>query len=190
MKSVLDDYAAILNSNWLLIRFAPCRQAIELCMRERAYALDTSTYQVLDWDEWINHAAGPDYAMVKTPTRQVPVPQIIVLAKYGGKPERKLSYSKPAVLHRDNHKCLFCGVQLPAPKLTIDHVIPRSRGGKTDFVNAATACEPCNRKKADKTPEEAGMAMRYQPYVPNWSPKLRIPKVPIKECWKPFLAKI
>lgn len=82
--------------------------------------------------------------------------------------ERTSMYVEREVLYaRDRHVCCYCGHQIKTHLLTIDHVMPKSRGGKNIWMNAVSACKPCNHSKADRTPEEAGMPMLYVPYVPN-----------------------
>ena len=71
------------------------------------------------------------------------------------------------LFQRDRNLCLYCGVQFAHASLTRDHVIPASRGGDTIWENCVTACERCNHKKADRTPEEAGMKLLAVPYTPN-----------------------
>jgi len=71
------------------------------------------------------------------------------------------------LFHRDRYLCAFCGSNLPASKLTRDHVIPFSRGGKDTWMNVVTACRSCNERKSDRTPEMARMELLYLPYVPN-----------------------
>jgi hypothetical protein len=75
--------------------------------------------------------------------------------------EREILYA------RDRYICCYCGHKFKPYQLTIDHVHPKSRGGKNIWMNAVSACKPCNHGKADRTPEEAGMPMLYVPYVPN-----------------------
>jgi 5-methylcytosine-specific restriction endonuclease McrA len=79
---------------------------------------------------------------------------------------------------------------MPDVKLTIEHIMPQSRGGPTSWENCVAACEDCNTRKADMTPNEAGMKLRTKPQKPTWTPRLRLPhgKV-IRESWKPFLEK-
>lgn len=79
----------------------------------------------------------------------------------------KLSLSNRYLFRRDNNICMYCGQTFCSSKLTRDHIIPRSRGGKDIWTNCATACTRCNCHKADKTPEEAGMSLIAVPFVPN-----------------------
>jgi 5-methylcytosine-specific restriction endonuclease McrA len=71
------------------------------------------------------------------------------------------------LFRRDNHRCLYCGKRFPTHQLTRDHIIPRSRGGKNDWTNVATACARCNHHKGAQTPEEAAMPLLAVPFKPN-----------------------
>ena len=75
--------------------------------------------------------------------------------------------SNRELFHRDRHLCAYCGEEFTSQKLTRDHVIPLSRGGRDIWMNVVTACRHCNQKKGGRTPERAGMELLYAPYVPN-----------------------
>ena len=77
----------------------------------------------------------------------------------------RVPFSKRNVVQRDLFTCQYCG--LKGKKMTIDHVVPQSRGGKTDFENCVAACKPCNNTKGDRTPNEVSMTLRKQPYQPT-----------------------
>ena len=82
--------------------------------------------------------------------------------------DRETIYADRMILYaRDRHLCAYCGHQFKDYALTIDHVLPRSRGGKNTWVNTVAACKPCNTAKADRTPEEAHMHLLFVPYAPN-----------------------
>ena len=83
----------------------------------------------------------------------------------------RVPYSKRNIMTRDNHICVYCGSK---NELTIDHMIPSSRGGKSTFENCVTACRPCNNKKNDRTPNEAKMYIKKRPYAPTISEFFRI----------------
>jgi hypothetical protein len=81
---------------------------------------------------------------------------------------RETIYADRAILYaRDMHLCAYCGEEFKDFQLTIDHVLPRSRGGKNTWVNTVSACKPCNVEKSDRTPEEAHMPLLYVPYAPS-----------------------
>jgi hypothetical protein len=82
-------------------------------------------------------------------------------------------YTDREILYaRDRNLCAYCGEEFSDFKLTIDHVLPQSRGGKNIWQNCVTACKPCNHSKADRTPEEAHMKLLYVPYAPNMFEKM------------------
>jgi hypothetical protein len=75
--------------------------------------------------------------------------------------------SNRELFHRDRHLCGYCGSVLPGSRLTRDHIVPVSQGGRDGWMNVVTACRPCNQTKSGRTPEQAGMQLLYAPYVPN-----------------------
>ena len=84
----------------------------------------------------------------------------------------RVPFSKKNVLIRDGFKCAYCGGD--GRKLTIDHIVPKSRGGKTDFENCVASCKSCNNKKGSKIPSEANMYLKEKPYQPTIAEFLRL----------------
>jgi len=91
-------------------------------------------------------------------------PIIIRLLKFINFRNRGFRVNRNRIFRRDNHECVYCGSK---KDLTIDHVIPRSRGGRNTWTNLVACCQKCNLKKGDKTPEEAGMKLIFKPYEPS-----------------------
>ncbi|MBB5118313.1 HNH nuclease [Streptomyces eurocidicus] len=95
---------------------------------------------------------------------EVPVPQVIRLCRYVRVPfRRRAPWSRRGVLVRDRHRCAYCGRRAT----TVDHVVPRSRGGEDSWLNTVAACAEDNHRKADRTPEQAGMRMLVLPFEPS-----------------------
>lgn len=97
-----------------------------------------------------------------------PVPTVLRLVRYvvaRWRYTRSPAWSRPGVMARDRRRCGYCG----GPAGTIDHILPRSRGGGNTWVNTVAACGRCNERKADRTPAEAGMALLVTPYAPTWA---------------------
>ena len=94
----------------------------------------------------------------------MPLPTVIRLRSYVKIPYKEISLSRRNILHRDNYTCQYCGDK--RHDLTIDHIIPRSRGGLDSWDNVAAACLRCNVKKGDRTPKEAGMPLNCNPRRP------------------------
>ena len=102
-------------------------------------------------------------------TVEVTVPTMIRVMKYVRSIFKKeVPFAKKNVFVRDNQTCLFCGTKIKdVSDCTVDHVVPRAQGGKSTWTNCVTACKLCNHKKADRTPSQARMYLRYQPYRPT-----------------------
>src|SRR6185437_9810753 len=104
----------------------------------------------------------PGVIPIPTPTCVVQRPSVIRLISYVKRPRPHVRYTRHNLFTRDSHQCQYCGKR---PRfLTIDHVLPLSRGGKDGWLNAVAACVTCNHKKAARTPEEAKMPLRRLPY--------------------------
>lgn len=104
---------------------------------------------------------------------------------------RKLGirFNRHNVYQRDRHQCQYCAKQFKAKDLTLDHVVPKSTGGPTSWTNIVTSCVPCNQRKADRTPEQAKMALLRKPYAPYWM-QVSIPQrddTGVSRLWKPYL---
>jgi HNH endonuclease len=114
-----------------------------------------------------------------------PMPSVIRLHKYVYLPYRGVVLSRQNIFKRDGGCCQYCGAR---EDLTLDHVMPKSRGGRTSWDNLATACRRCNSKKGDFTPEEANMALRVKPFKPSFIMFLRDFSGNIEEEWLPFVG--
>ena len=111
-------------------------------------------------------------------------PSVIRLRSYIRVPYNKVVLSRRNIMRRDNFTCMYCGSK---NDLTIDHVLPKSRGGKDVWENLTTACEKCNVKKSSRTPQEAGMPIFKQPYRPIPITFFRDYNGNVQEPWKPYL---
>ena len=108
-----------------------------------------------------------DYHDISTVSGVFRLPTAIVLVTYVRIPYKKVAVTKENVLKRDGHECQYCGRKMSASEGTIDHVYPKSRGGKHMWANVVAACKPCNNTKDNKTPDEAGMRLRCRSFVPT-----------------------
>lgn len=116
------------------------------------------------------------------------IPTIIKMRYYVAVPYKELPFNKKNIYTRDNYTCQYCGKQTET--LTLDHVFPKSRGGKYTWENIVACCPECNQKKADRTPEEAGMKLLREPVRPSDFMEFEFQKCTTKETedWKRFLA--
>lgn len=119
-----------------------------------------------------------------TVTTSYDYPSVIRLRKYARVPFKNLVVSRRNVLKRDGHRCQYCN---KTEDLTIDHVIPRSRGGGDTWENLVAACNRCNHKKGNHTPNEAGMPLLRAPFRPNYLMMIRDFMGSVEDNWKPYL---
>jgi 5-methylcytosine-specific restriction endonuclease McrA len=105
---------------------------------------------------------------VNAQTLSLRVPVVVRLLRFVGFRKRDIKFSRQNIYARDKYRCQYCGEKLRPRELTCDHVLPRSRGGRTAWTNIVTCCRPCNRKKGGRTPEEAGFKLLRQPNRPSW----------------------
>lgn len=115
-----------------------------------------------------------------------PLPSVIRLNRYVNVPFRGIVMSRHNIFKRDQNVCAYCGYN---KDLTLDHVIPKSRGGKTHWDNLVTACKRCNSKKGHFTPDEANMPLNIKPFKPSFLMFVRDCSGKIEDHWLPFLSK-
>ena len=126
---------------------------------------------------------------VRTVSNSFPAPAVVRLLRNVRARPLYVRFSRENVYLRDGHQCQYCWKSCHAKELTLDHVMPRSRGGKTTWRNVVTACVECNRRKGRDTPDEAGMLLRTQPTRPRWL----VPRVfhlgeeRLPEVWRDWL---
>lgn len=94
---------------------------------------------------------------------------VIVLGRYNGVPRRELAFNRRNIYRRDGFQCQYCGNKPGLKYLSIDHVIPVSKGGVTNWENCVVACVRCNTRKGNRTPEQANMPLSTDPGKPNWN---------------------
>ncbi|MFN1834534.1 HNH endonuclease [Balneola sp. MJW-20] len=121
---------------------------------------------------------------LRTTRRSYSYPSVIRLRNYIRLPYAKIVLSRRNVMRRDDFTCQYCGKR---SDLTIDHVIPKSRGGKDTWENLTTACDKCNVKKGNRTPKEAQMLLQTKPYRPVPITFFRDYSGGVQENWKPYL---
>ena len=112
---------------------------------------------------------------------------MILLCAFGGLPRMEVAFSRKNLFRRDGYRCQYCDARRPTHELSIDHVIPRSRGGQTSWENCVLACIRCNTKKGDRTPRESGLRLRRAPARPAWSPLHETAPQARPASWRAFL---
>lgn len=160
----------LLNASYEPLAVVPLRRAVVLVLRERAEIVAEKT------EKAVRTATG----------LTLPHPTVIRLLRYVKLPyrhSRRPQVSKSALLRRDNHTCAYC----QGRATTIDHVVPRARGGKTTWDNCVASCETCNARKGSRTLEELGWSLPFTPKAPQ-PERVVIAIVARDEAWEPYLA--
>jgi 5-methylcytosine-specific restriction endonuclease McrA len=129
-----------------------------------------------------------DNAFLHSPSTQIPVPSVIRLKRYVKRPPRfHIAFNRRNVFRRDNHTCQYCGHV--GGDLTLDHVVPRSRGGRNAWENIVTACRECNSRKRDRTPAEAKMKLKREAFAPKFVFSTAYGQAPrMDSAWEKYLG--
>jgi 5-methylcytosine-specific restriction endonuclease McrA len=104
----------------------------------------------------------------------IKAPSVVRLLTRVKRNKSPVKFSRQNIYARDRSKCQYCGIKFSSEELTYDHVLPKSRGGRTEWENIVTCCVNCNRKKGGRLPQEADMNLVRRPFQPDWVPSMRI----------------
>lgn len=153
--------ALLLNADWQAMNFISDIDAFILLFKKRAEIVQLTDKPSV-WDECFASPGPPGGSL-----RQHPIPATVRLLTKCNKRRASMRFKKRILFNRDGWKCQYCGVELSYNTITVDHVMPSSRGGATSWLNCVASCKPCNRFKADMTPDEAEMRLLKKPAVPS-----------------------
>ena len=182
---MLDSNVLVLNRSYLPIHVTSVRRAFALIYRDVARAVDEE-YQTFDFEQWYRVDGEPAVRTAKGPIR---VPRVILLVTYDRIPKRQIRYSRVNVFARDKYTCQYCGARPARSELNLDHVVPRSMGGKTTWDNVVASCVGCNRRKGGRTPHQARLRLRRKPSRPRWTPLMNLAISHSRyEEWQPFIG--
>jgi 5-methylcytosine-specific restriction endonuclease McrA len=186
----------VLNRNYLAVRVVDVRRAFSLLFRDLAEVvhIESGRYTSYDFSEWcelsqLAREFEPDaHDWIRTVRLQIAVPRIIRLAVYDRLPQQTVKFNRRNIYARDSNHCQYCGKRFSTTELSLDHIVPRSVGGKTTWENVVCACLKCNIKKGGRTPEQAGMTLISQPKKPRRNPVLTVKLADGRYAsWKAFL---
>jgi 5-methylcytosine-specific restriction endonuclease McrA len=185
---MLNSTVLVLNRSYLPIHVTTVRRAFSLIYQDQARAVNEE-YETFDFASWRRLAAPREGECIGTTGGAIRVPRVIVLVGFDRIPKRHVRYSRVNVFARDKFTCQYCGVKPHRSQLNLDHVLPRSMGGKTSWENVVCSCVECNRRKGGRTPEQARLRLRRAPSRPHWTPlmNLVVSNVRYNE-WRPFLS--
>jgi len=176
--SVLSSSVLVLNKHYVAIRVVSVRRAFSLLFRQLAEVIyvERGEYLSYDFDSWLDVSQfkrqfepdGLDW--VRTVHFHIAVPRIIRLMIYDRLPQQDVKFNRRNIFARDRNRCQYCGKRYSTTELSLDHVVPRSRGGSSTWNNIVCCCLRCNVRKGGRTPNEASMALITPPKKPRRNP--------------------
>ncbi len=147
---VLNESVLVLNSTYEAINLCNVKRALILIFKGVAITLEKNS------------------KVIHSPSISIEAPSVIKLSRYINLTNKKVELTRKNVLIRDKNTCQYCGIHFPVSELTIDHIIPKSIGGKTRWDNIVACCKSCNNKKGKKTPWQANMSLVKKPSAPSY----------------------
>jgi 5-methylcytosine-specific restriction endonuclease McrA len=198
---VLNANVLVLNKFYQAIRVVNVRRAFSMLCREMAEVVHIETgadgqsrWTNYDFEGWrevseLKAEFEPDgYDWIHTVRFQIAVPRIIRLLGYDKLPRQDVKFNRRNIYARDSNRCQYCGKRMPTTELSLDHVLPKSQGGKSSWENIVCCCVKCNVKKGGRTPEQAHMHLITKPVKPKRSPVINIRLADERySSWKQFL---
>ena len=195
-KSGLDCNVLVLNKHYMAIRIVGARRAFSLLFRDLAevVSVEQGKYANYDFESWCEvsqfkrHFEPDGHDWVSTVNFYIAVPRIIRLLFYDRLPPSDVKFNRRNIFARDKNRCQYCGRRFPTTELSLDHIIPRSMGGKSIWENIVCACAECNVKKGGLTPKQAGLTLVRKPIKPKHNPLIHIHLGHQRyHTWKEFL---
>ena len=166
----MNGRVLVLNQNYEPLNICRWQRAVTLVFLNKALVVEN------------------DSRTLHSPSVTMPMPSVVRLVHYIKRPLPEVKLSRQSLMERDSYTCQYCGEK--TKYLTVDHVIPRERGGRHDWTNLVACCMKCNNRKGNRTPQEAGMTLIRQPERPRFIPFLSFATMRQALChevWRDYL---
>jgi 5-methylcytosine-specific restriction endonuclease McrA len=197
-SAAMQSSVLVLNRLYVAIQVISVRRAFCLLCKDLAEVVSVengsyATYNFQSWrevSEWKSQVEGKreHEDWIRAVNFEIQVPRVIRLLSYDLFPRNIVKFNRRNIFLRDENRCQYCGHKYSTQQLSLDHVIPRSQGGQTNWENIVCACLKCNVRKGGRTPYQAGMKLYKKPVKPKRSPMLSHQLTIVKyESWKQFL---
>lgn len=189
MAPHLQGRSLVLNRAFLPVHVTSVRRALGLLYRGVARAVDAE-YRTFDYPTWAGLSPA-GFEAVGLVDGMVRIPRVVLLVAFDRVPARRVRLSRHNIFVRDSDTCQYCARRLPRSELSLDHVVPRCRGGRTTWENVVCACIDCNRRKGGADPAVAGLRLVRAPRRPAWTPFVQ-KQFGTRGCkeWAPFLKAV
>jgi 5-methylcytosine-specific restriction endonuclease McrA len=187
--TVLQYPTLVLDRSWQPVNVATVARALVMLWNETARVVDVADFQTFSWSDWSKLRPSEGDAVVQSVSIRLRVPEVITLVDYDRRPTTAVTFSRRNIFKRDRYVCQYCGNQPGSDELTIDHIVPRAQGGMSSWTNCVLACIACNKRKADRTPRQAGMAIRREAVRPTWKPVYADHHLRL-DSWSKFVSEV
>ncbi|MFW6353522.1 MAG: HNH endonuclease [Verrucomicrobiota bacterium] len=185
----------VLNRNWQAVNIIGVRRAFSLLCQDHARVINTfdGDFTPQSAEEWFGFSMGcaeppPGAEFVRTVRMHVILPKILLLNDFARLPVTEVKFNRQSVFERDNYTCQYSGRVCRPRDLTLDHVIPRDRGGQTTWENIVTCAREVNTRKGNRLPHEVGLRLIRRPQRPRWRPFVAMAAGSrIDQSWENFL---
>ena len=189
MEAVLAEKVLVLNRSWVAVNVATVRRALTLVYQDVARIVAPEDYATYDFEGWIEASQTAKAGRrIYAATCSFCIPEVIVLSAFNGRFTKEVRFSRRNIFERDDNCCQYCGRKFERSELTLDHVVPRSRGGSSTWNNIVLACIRCNLRKGDRLLTEASMKLLRKPVKPHWATRVGVKLGrSYKPSWERFL---
>ncbi len=194
--SALESNVLVLNKHYAAVRVVSVKRAFTLLFKQIAeiITIEDSQYLSYDFESWRelselrSRYEHDQHDWIRCVKFELAVPRIIRLMFYDRLPRQAVKFNRRNIFARDRNRCQYCGKRFSTSELSLDHVLPRSRGGEANWQNIVCCCVKCNVRKGGRTPHEAGMKLIIEPVKPKRSPIITLRLTSEKYAsWKQFL---
>lgn len=184
---MINSSVLVLNKAFYPVHVTTVRRAFCLLYNGIAKVVDAQ-YNLFDFTSWREVSLSLSDDVIGTVDRLIKVPRVIVILTFDRFPKRGVRFNRYNIFSRDRDTCQYCGKRFPRGELSLDHVVPLSRGGHTSWTNVVCSCVECNKRKGGRLPEETGMRLHKKPVKPVWNPEYSVSfRSTIYKEWIPFL---
>lgn len=199
--SAMQSAVLALNRNYMAVHVVSVRRAFCLLFKELAEVIhvENGQYLAFDFNQWREHSElklelgerNETEDWIRAVNFEIEVPRVVRLTTYDRLPKNSVKFNRRNIFLRDGHRCQYCGNRYSSPRLSLDHVMPKSRGGPDTWENIVCACLDCNVSKGGRTPQEAGMPLLQEPFKPKRSPLLNRQLLqPKYASWRHFISQL
>lgn len=192
----LNAHVLVLNKLWVAVRVTSAHRAFSLLYRDLAEIIHVGdgSYAGYDFDTWTDLSAKrqqfetDQYDWVHTVRLRIAVPKVIRLLGYDQLPKQEVKLNRRNIFARDRNTCQYCGARWSTAELSLDHVMPRSQGGRSTWTNLVCCCVTCNAKKGGRMPHQARLQLIRKPTKPRRNPAISLRLGSDQyACWQQFL---